>query len=194
MAPVLRQMGRALSLGRWSEPCCMRQVHSKPAARHERAIKALPELQCMLLMSWHALRWNPSHSALSRAGMLRRNYRSPPRLIELSSRMFYQDRLIASADPAKVRAPAWSELQRNGAGGGGFPQSGHRVPAACNRPRPDPFPAVSKLQCNRQDSDGLPGPACARKVDLPDPLQLCTSTCSKLQHSTTPCLQQGYVA
>ena len=143
-------------------------------------------LSCMLLILWYS-------SALSPAGMLRRNYRSHPRLIELSSRMFYQDRLIASADPAKVRAPAWSELQRDSAGAGRI-FSKSLICSCCqqvNRSCPSPFPAVNTLQCNGQDSGRLPGPVCAGQAAFPSSMQLCKPACGELQQSTTPCLQGG---
>ena len=46
------------------------------------------------------------------AGMLVHNYRSHSRLLELPSRLYYDNQLLASADPALITAPAWSELQR----------------------------------------------------------------------------------
>lgn len=46
------------------------------------------------------------------AGMLVHNYRSHSRLLELPSRLYYDNQLLASADPALVTAPAWSELQQ----------------------------------------------------------------------------------
>lgn len=44
------------------------------------------------------------------AGMLVHNYRSHSRLLELPSRLYYDDALVASADPTLVAAPAWDEL------------------------------------------------------------------------------------
>lgn len=43
--------------------------------------------------------------------MLVHNYRSHSRLLELPSRLYYEDALVASADPKLVAAPAWDELQ-----------------------------------------------------------------------------------
>ena len=44
--------------------------------------------------------------------MLVHNYRSHSRLLELPSRLYYDNQLLASADPSLVTAPLWSELQR----------------------------------------------------------------------------------
>ncbi|KAL0043157.1 hypothetical protein WJX79_010911 [Trebouxia sp. C0005] len=45
-------------------------------------------------------------------GMLVHNYRSHRRLLELPSRLYYNNQLMASADPKLVTAPIWEELQR----------------------------------------------------------------------------------
>ena len=45
------------------------------------------------------------------AGMLVHNYRSHSRLLELPSRLYYDNSLVASADPVLVAAPVWDELQ-----------------------------------------------------------------------------------
>ncbi len=60
------------------------------------------------LDAWNAHRWmgyyrspeGARHAPLC-LGMLVRNYRSHSRLLELPSRMFYQERLIAAADPVR---------------------------------------------------------------------------------------------
>lgn len=44
--------------------------------------------------------------------MLVHNYRSHSRLLELPSRLYYDNQLLASADPSLVSAPLWSELER----------------------------------------------------------------------------------
>ena len=44
-------------------------------------------------------------------GMLVHNYRSHSRLLELPSRLYYDNSLVASADPSLVAAPPWDELQ-----------------------------------------------------------------------------------
>ena len=44
-------------------------------------------------------------------GMLVHNYRSHSRLLELPSRLYYDNSLVASADPSLVAAPLWDELQ-----------------------------------------------------------------------------------
>ncbi len=46
------------------------------------------------------------------AGMLVHNYRSHRRLLELPSRLYYNNQLMASADPKLVTAPIWNELQK----------------------------------------------------------------------------------
>ena len=46
------------------------------------------------------------------AGMLVHNYRSHRRLLELPSRLYYNNQLMASADPKLVTAPVWNELQK----------------------------------------------------------------------------------
>jgi len=46
------------------------------------------------------------------AGMLVHNYRSHRRLLELPSRLYYNNQLMASADPKLVAAPIWNELQK----------------------------------------------------------------------------------
>ena len=43
--------------------------------------------------------------------MLVHNYRSHSRLLELPSRLYYDNSLVASADPMLVAAPVWDELQ-----------------------------------------------------------------------------------
>lgn len=43
--------------------------------------------------------------------MLVHNYRSHSRLLELPSRLYYDNSLVASADPSLVAAPLWDELQ-----------------------------------------------------------------------------------
>ena len=48
------------------------------------------------------------------AGMLVQNYRSHSRLLELPSRLYYNNQLLASADPQLVTAPMWDELQKHG--------------------------------------------------------------------------------
>lgn len=45
-------------------------------------------------------------------GMLVHNYRSHRRLLELPSRLYYNNQLMASADPKLVTAPIWNELQK----------------------------------------------------------------------------------
>ncbi|DBA76409.1 TPA: hypothetical protein ACH3X1_010114 [Trebouxia sp. C0004] len=47
-------------------------------------------------------------------GMLVHNYRSHRRLLELPSRLYYNNQLMASADPKLVTAPIWNELQKPG--------------------------------------------------------------------------------
>ncbi len=44
--------------------------------------------------------------------MLVHNYRSHRRLLELPSRLYYNNQLMASADPKLVTAPIWNELQK----------------------------------------------------------------------------------
>jgi len=46
------------------------------------------------------------------AGMLVHNYRSHRRLLELPSRLYYVNQLMASADSKLVTAPFWNELQK----------------------------------------------------------------------------------
>ena len=45
--------------------------------------------------------------------MLVHNYRSHSRLLELPSRLYYNNQLLASADPQLVTAPMWDELQKH---------------------------------------------------------------------------------
>ncbi|KAL3141854.1 hypothetical protein ABBQ32_004519 [Trebouxia sp. C0010 RCD-2024] len=49
-------------------------------------------------------------------GMLVHNYRCHSRLLELPSRLYYDNQLLASADPSLVTAPLWSELQHSDRG------------------------------------------------------------------------------
>lgn len=55
-------------------------------------------------------RWNAPNICPA-AGMLVHNYRSHSRLLELPSRLYYDDALVALADPQMVAAPLWDELQ-----------------------------------------------------------------------------------
>ena len=55
---------------------------------------------------------------------LRANYRSHRRLLDLPSKLFYRGTLIAAADQAAVRAPAWGELRGEEPGSeGGDPET-----------------------------------------------------------------------
>ena len=85
-------------------------MHSAECKFLNYQISKFPNFQIPLAFSANSAKCNSA--AISTAGMLVHNYRSHSRLLELPSRLYYDNQLLASADAALVTAPTWSELQR----------------------------------------------------------------------------------
>jgi len=89
-------------------------VHSKLAATNGLA-KSL--LEHFMLSPEYSLEAGPPRPGSTRIVKLLRNYRANSKLLELPSRMFYEDELIASAEETSVAPPHnWDEMN-----GLGFP-------------------------------------------------------------------------
>lgn len=88
------------------------QHHVRAAAIHGLGLPQITDAaRRMAAGQWSPEVPAPLTAAALSVGMLVRNYRSHPRLLELPSRLFYDNSLMACAEPDAVQAPAWDQLK-----------------------------------------------------------------------------------